>query len=326
MNPAKMIILHSLHQARLAGVEQATVTESLQLAEDFVEASDDITLIGIFPKLVACLASETQNGAFGFDAGQAMHPSLLGICGSAATHAATMAQALETLGKFAGTCAPWFRLHSHTDASFLHLELELYEPCDAIAAEQIADFWTASLIAFGRLFVANTFRAASVELQRPTPTEPDRYHRYFGCHVVFEGLSNRVALELQALSQPSRLADPLLFEQLSFVADVFVRHSSANESTAQRVRESIRKGVFELSDLARELKINERTIQRRLKQEGTNFQEQLDAIRYEMANDYLKVESLTVEDIAVRLGFSGNRAFRAAYQRWSGRTPRKSRE
>ncbi len=87
---------------------------------------------------------------------------------------------------------------------------------------------------------------------------------------------------------------------------------------------TIHQGVFDLPDVARVLALTERTLQRRLSKEQTTFQYQLDSVREEMAEAYLRLPSLTVEEIAIRLGFNGDKAFRTAYRRWTGRSPREA--
>ena len=90
------------------------------------------------------------------------------------------------------------------------------------------------------------------------------------------------------------------------------------------VRQAVRRGQYELSIVAKDLSMQERSVQRRLKAEGTTFHTVLDAERREMAETFLQVPTLTVEEIANKLGFSGEGGFRRAFRRWTGRSPRGS--
>ena len=66
------------------------------------------------------------------------------------------------------------------------------------------------------------------------------------------------------------------------------------------------------------LTMSERTLRRRLNDEGTNFQEVLDEVRNHLALDYLRETELSVSDIATLLGYSDASTFRKAFKKWNG--------
>jgi len=75
-------------------------------------------------------------------------------------------------------------------------------------------------------------------------------------------------------------------------------------------------------NVARTLGMSERTLRRRLKQEGASFQQTLDRVRHQLAERLLRIEALTLKETTFRLGFSDVSAFRKAYRRWTGFAPR----
>jgi AraC-like DNA-binding protein len=70
------------------------------------------------------------------------------------------------------------------------------------------------------------------------------------------------------------------------------------------------------------LGMSERTLRRRLVDEGSGFQELLDEVREPLARALLTGSSLPVAEIGRRLGYSGASSFITAYRRWTGATPR----
>lgn len=64
-----------------------------------------------------------------------------------------------------------------------------------------------------------------------------------------------------------------------------------------------------------------RSLQRRLREEGTSFQEVLDETRKEMALSQLRDARLDAEAVAFVLGFSHINSFYRAFRRWTGMTP-----
>jgi AraC-like DNA-binding protein len=67
------------------------------------------------------------------------------------------------------------------------------------------------------------------------------------------------------------------------------------------------------------------TLQRRLGAEGTSFQRVKDQSRREAAECLLRDDTLTVSEIAARLGFSDASSFVRAFRKWTGRTPAQCR-
>lgn len=74
--------------------------------------------------------------------------------------------------------------------------------------------------------------------------------------------------------------------------------------------------------VAAALGMSERTLRRRLAVDGLGFQQLLDEVRAPLAAAMLSGSTLPVQDIALRLGYSGATSFIAAHRRWTGRTPR----
>jgi AraC-like DNA-binding protein len=80
-----------------------------------------------------------------------------------------------------------------------------------------------------------------------------------------------------------------------------------------------------LGDIARSLAMSERTLGRKLADEGLNFTEILQRLRHDLAVRYLDDRKLHVSKIAWLLGFHEVSAFTHACKRWTGKTPREMR-
>jgi AraC-like DNA-binding protein len=78
-------------------------------------------------------------------------------------------------------------------------------------------------------------------------------------------------------------------------------------------------------DIARSLGMSERTLARKLADEGLNFTELLQQLRRDFALRYLSDRKLHVSKIAWLLGFQEVSAFTHAFKRWTGKTPREMR-
>ena len=80
-------------------------------------------------------------------------------------------------------------------------------------------------------------------------------------------------------------------------------------------------GAASVDDIARRLNVSRRSLQRRLSEEGSGFQELLNQTRFEMSERYLKESTLSLPEISNLLGFRETSSFYRAFQNWTGTTP-----
>jgi AraC-like DNA-binding protein len=67
--------------------------------------------------------------------------------------------------------------------------------------------------------------------------------------------------------------------------------------------------------------VHRRTLNRRLREDGTSFKALLDAIRYEFARQLLRDTPMSTIEVALNLGYSELGPFLRAFRRWSGTSP-----
>ena len=76
-----------------------------------------------------------------------------------------------------------------------------------------------------------------------------------------------------------------------------------------------------VKELARQQACSQRTIMRRLRAAGTNFQDLVDSIQMRRASEMLGASGTSVEAAAERLGYSDASSFRRSFHRWFGVNP-----
>src|SRR5205085_1097468 len=112
-------------------------------------------------------------------------------------------------------------------------------------------------------------------------------------------------------------------------AGEYLRHFD-HTKTSYRVREVIvRKlpdGEPRRDDIANELHMSERTLQRRLEEERTTFVELLDDTRRELADQYLGRLHMSLAQAAYLLGFADQSSFFRACRRWFNLSPGQYRD
>lgn len=164
-----------------------------------------------------------------------------------------------------------------------------------------------------------------VSFEFAPPASSAEHLRAFGCPVRFEAPETGFALARESWDTPSRAASSDLLRTLEEHADRMIaglgRASEVSARVARLVAAELQGGDPSLARVARRMAMSQRTLQRRLDQEGTTFAEVLDRTRRHVAEAYVKEGGLALTEVAYLLGFSEPSAFTRAFQRWYGVPP-----
>jgi AraC-like DNA-binding protein len=81
-------------------------------------------------------------------------------------------------------------------------------------------------------------------------------------------------------------------------------------------------GDTSVENVARRLGMSSRSLQRRLADEGTRYNDVLAEVRAEFAKRYLARKAISASEVAYLIGFTEPQSFFKAFKRWTGMTPR----
>jgi AraC-like DNA-binding protein len=154
--------------------------------------------------------------------------------------------------------------------------------------------------------------------------------RFVGTKVGFGADSDEFALNIDARALPLIHSDTYLNDLLLKYCEASLADRRGDTSQLRtRVENAISSvlphGRVLVEDVARSLGMSERTLARKLSDEGLNFTEILQQLRRDLAVRYLDDRKLHVSKIAWLLGFHEVSAFTHAFKRWTGKTPREMR-
>lgn len=126
------------------------------------------------------------------------------------------------------------------------------------------------------------------------------------------------------LDFPLPQADPHTAELCLQQCAELVQRRRSRRGIAAQVRTLLLRSPGEMPDLpevAQELMLSDRTLYRRLDEEGTSFRDLRNEVRETLATELLTRAGLTVNEVARRLGYSEPAAFSRAYKSWTGTGP-----
>lgn len=160
----------------------------------------------------------------------------------------------------------------------------------------------------------------------PPPASTGRLAQEFGTtNLAFDQPTNGYAVDRKHLELPMKGGDAALFGFLEEHALAALASRPKTDDLIDRlrrlIREALQQGEPNIERLSMRLQMSGRTLQRRLSELSTSFQDVLDGVRFDLARAFLREDRLDVSQVAYLLGYSELRAFDRAFKRWSGVTP-----
>jgi AraC-like DNA-binding protein len=159
----------------------------------------------------------------------------------------------------------------------------------------------------------------------PPPPHVHEYPTLFPCPLQFDQPRNALVFDASWLARPvvRNLAE--LQALLPTLPGAFLVKPVFHGSYTRRVRElisaDINNGLPDLETVAQHFWMTGRTLRRKLVQEGSSYQAIKDGVRREQAVQWLAQGDMSLQDIALKLGFAEASAFIRAFKLWTGVTP-----
>ena len=273
--------------------------------------------------LIRTLAARIPDPAFGLQAARCWHPSNLGALGYAWLSSSTLRTALNRLVRYWRVVIADVTVsleESPQGVAFVHVPPDLDATLDAIRGDMVL----AILCDMCRTNFGSTLRPAQVAFRRAAPADPGPYEAFFGCPVSFGAQANRLQIGAAEADHPlptgnrdlAAIHDRVLVEQLARLdkSDIVARFRAS-------LLERLTSGDVSEDNLARDLHMSRRSLQRRLAEAEATYQSLVDDTRRDMALRYLEDAEKSATDIAFLLGYSQQSAFTRAFRRWTGKSP-----
>lgn len=196
---------------------------------------------------------------------------------------------------------------------------------NADAFLELTEITFARLVSGPRRFT-NQLHIGAIHFTHKAPAYAAEYARIFGVPVTFESKCNAILLDESWLTHPVALAPHYAFGILSKHADMLLTQLQAGKTVGAKV-ESLLMPILHLGDVSidsvsTQMAMSRQTLYRKLKVEGTTFENLLDDLRRKLALHYLEGKKVSVNETAYLIGFSDPSAFSRAFKRWTGKSPR----
>lgn len=245
----------------------------------------------------------------------ALHPPTM----LAAFHAASYREAITRLVRFKRLLRAEEVAFTEHDGEFAVTKQWLHtsEPEPALSV----DIAFGILVELGRRGTGKRITAKRVEFARKGPLT-DAHAAYFGGAIVYGAPRDRLVLHSSDLELPFPAHHPELLAVLTPALVTSLGSLIEQRTLLEQVKWVLKRDLTRrLGDVASELKLSERTLQRRITEEGTTFRDLVVDARQELGRQLLADPSVTVEEIAFLLGYQDTSSFYRAFREREGVTP-----
>jgi AraC-like DNA-binding protein len=316
-------VLLTLQLAAERGVDRGAMLKGVQWPTALLEQAD--ARIGLLHYGQLCLRAMhlTGEAAMGYEFGLRNNLTTHGFYGFGLMSQPTLRDAVEFGMRFAPLRLPGWSCRYYVDGNQAVFEAHETVPYGMLR-QYAADMLMVSMgNSFQQLLTLG--QPVAMELWFDCP-EPEYYARYRERlpPARFSKGANQIRFPLEDVVRPLATANAVTARLVARECERELALLGYTENFLERVRAVLlnEQGQYPALDtVATRLSMSTRTLKRRLQQHGLSYQHLLDEARKRDCMRLLEDRSLTLEQIAERLGYSEATSFSRAFGKWTGKTP-----
>jgi AraC-like DNA-binding protein len=261
--------------------------------------------------------------AFALRAARCWHPSNLGALGHAWLASSTLRTGLLRLERYWRILGEKARIRITDTRGGLGFEYD-HRRRDPLLRAIGADFAMSLVFDLCRMNYGASLRPVDVRLARARPADTEPYRHFYGCPVHFGAHENSFLLPARVAVEPLPTGNRQLAGVLDEILVAQLAALDRNNIPARcksNLLEQLTSGELSEAEMARQMHMSRRTLQRKLSESNTTYQKLVDDTRRDLALRYMEDPGKTITDVTFLVGFSGQSAFTRAFRRWTGMSP-----
>lgn len=292
-----------------------------RLGLDFAHPGRSVPSSAIL-QLFEDLAEQTGDPLLGLHTGEAAEPRgpldhLLMSCPS-------LEDALLRCRRFGPLLVSSMRIDVERDGGRFVVAYDLGD--SALTSRHFDDYCMMATARSLRRATGEEFGILEVHLRYEDDAHRTAVERAFGCPARFGEPVDRLVIPVSAVTRSGRMSNPLIAEQIERFAEALLPREAAPSTFTEQVTRAARtllsSGVrAERRGICRQLGVSERTLHRRLAEEGANFRAVREKVLWDLAEALVAESDLKLEAVALSVGFNDAAAFSKAFKRRAGCSP-----
>jgi AraC-like DNA-binding protein len=280
-------------------------------------------------KLLEYAAEALDDSALGLRLAEQTNPREAGLLFYVAAAAKNLEEALVLLERYSRIVNEAVRLKLNRTPKGVTVEADFFG-FSRHAMRQNAEFAFGVVLKALREVTGRNIRPTQVSFAHGRNSNLQDFKRFFGRPVEFGASSDRLSFSNETLALPLVTGDRYLLKTLRPICDEAARQRGTSKGTLRasvenEVQKLLPHGKVSRRTIANALALSERTLVRRLVDDGTTYAEIVDQLRRSLALQYIKEPDISLSQIAWLLGYEKPTSFNHAFTRWTGHSPSAAR-
>ena len=280
-------------------------------------------------KILELAAQELQDGLLGFHLARNFDLREIGLIYYVIASSERLFDGLLNGKRYCTIANQGVRLDLKLDGPTVAIALE-YVDIDRKSDRHQIEFWLVMMMRICRQVTDTRLAPRHLRIRHWREETPAEFREFFGCDVEFGADRDEIIFAASVASLPIVGHDNYLNDMLRQYAEAALAGHSQERATHRAAVEQVLPQLLphaaaSVSNVAKRLAMSQRTLLRRLSDEGAGFSEILEETRAALARRYLVERDLQVTEIAWLLGYHELSSFTRAFKRWTGVTPRQFR-
>ena len=275
-----------------------------------------------FFALWRAVEEESDDPGLGLRIGVAVLPDQDNVVSLAAMHSATLGEGLRKLSRYKRLMCPE-RISIDVEDGEARLRFE-WLLADGAPPRLVTDIIFAGITNLAQRGTKTSLRPNRLEFIRRRGNEA-MLRRHFRCALRFDAPRDLLVFDEAALALPMIDRNAQLLAVLLPGLEQAVEKDGRARTLADDLRMALSDSICgdrpAVAKVARSLGMSARTMQRRLGELGTTYQDVLDQVRRRSARELLANTDLGIGEVAFLLGFEEVNSFTRAFQGWERTTP-----
>ena len=309
------------------GVSASVVLRRAGLPQGFIDQSRVLLKTEELFALWRAIGEVSTNPAIGLLLGTESKTERFPPMGLAALSTENLGAAVQQMARYKQLTCPE-EILQETDDEEWSIQFR-WLLADEIEPHVLIECCFAWVLSIARHGTGTRISPLRVEFVQPRP-HVKTIERHLGCLVVCGGARNAIVFRAADAQRPFVTRNAELLGMLAPQFEEELKQENGDENFIERVRVAIQQKLTgrrpTIEDIADELHISSRTIQRRLQDGGSSFQRVLEEARRHLARHYLNNSVLELNEAAYLLGYEDGNSFVRAFRTWEGIPPARWRE
>jgi AraC-like DNA-binding protein len=305
----------------------ASFAEIPQIDLDSLRGSPERFDVDCYEQVIQTALNTSADPSFGLHLGEYLNLASAGLVGQIAQSAPDVRTALQAICDFAALGCESLPIKVLEENGRAGLELRpdpLWEERYPASVRHTADFYLVFGIRDLAYLTLEKHGPTQIDLKYRQDQSHEEWKRIAGCSISYQQDAYRIWIPAELMDQPVHSADHQLYLSLcEFAQQRVADHKILSFSS--KVRDHLLQlwsgGPPEMNQVAANLNISSRSLQRRLAEEGLSYRQMVEECRQEMATSLLSKRRFQLAEIADILGYSESSTFSRSFKKWHGRSP-----